>query len=75
MWGVLNLLCRLFMAFADIVLWPEETVNKELLLQREARRRGKTHSISDLLHRAFIVLLIAVLCALLLWSCTKTQSG
>lgn len=68
--GLLNLLSALFgilLSFADILLWPEEALNRELRLRRKIARHGESHSLGEACHRAFIVSAIIVLCLLLVW--------
>ncbi len=64
----LNLLWSLFVSFADILLWPEQAVNRQLRESRlDAERRRKPRTIWEILHRVFIVLVLLALCLLLIW--------
>ena len=66
--GLLDLLSGLFnfvLLFADILLWPEQAVDRHL--RHEAAHHSKSRSRGEILHRVFIALTIIALCLLLFW--------
>ena len=63
---LLNLLWSLFTLFADILLWPEQAVNRHLReVRQDTEHRRERRSIWEVCHRVLIVLTIIGLC--LLW--------
>lgn len=69
MWLLDLLYCLLdiVLAFADILLWPEQAANRRS--RREAKHRGPRPK-WEVLPVVFILMAVIGLCLLLLWKCS-----